>query len=484
MTTPRRIVGVVMVVLILAYAPFLIMSQYLHPLGIHEWDWISGLTWGDTELSWWERMQVWWAAVGGRYSSAAIAGTFTNWYSLGSFRGLVLLLLLITPLALISSLHKLVPGGIGLLIGCLSWMLFLHQLTNVYDSLLRLTCLPIYHLALAGLAGLAVLLWRLFRQAFKPSWQLLLANVLVIFLMGTNELSIVHVLLLLGATAIVSFQSFRRLPPGLLMLCLLAVGSAAFSLSAPGNMARMELYASEISVLKTIGLTLATSIFLLTDWLLDTLLLPATVLVLLLRPYLPVGSAKNLLQRPLLWAASLVLLCPCSLFPLLYGTNGSSLPERIVDVLFLLFVVLFMLFWLSVSEQFKPLHGLQQRSAWLAAAIGVYLCGQVFLGGLSLDRSAEKRQLSRIALIEIRANVGKAYQQLVTGIPQAYDQQMSRVEQDIRACTTDTCWVPRLEATTFFGYDPTYDRMHKDGEYGMVRYLGGSGARMAKYKEE
>lgn len=484
MTASQRTLGTVVLLCILAYAPFLIMSQYLHPLGIHEWDWISGLTWGDAELSWWQRMQIWWAKVGGRYSSAAIAGTFTHWYSLGSFRGLILLLLLLTPLAWVYSLHQLVPGGMGLLMGCLSWGLFLHQLTNVYDSLLRLTCLPIYHLALAGLAALAVLLLRLFQQAFQAGWQLLLANMLVVFLMGTNELSIVHVLLLLGATTIVSFQLFQRLPPGLLLLGLVAVGSAVFSLSAPGNIARMALYASEVSILKTIGLTLATSVFLLTDWLLDTLLLPATVLVLLLRPYFLSEGVRSLLQRPLLWAAGLLLLCPCSLFPLLYGTNGSSLPERIVDVLFLLFAALFICFWLSLWGQLKPLSQPRQQSGWLAAAIGVYLCGQVFLGGLSLDRSAEKRQLSRMALIDIRANAGKAYLQLVTGIPKAYDQQMSGIEQDIRACTTDTCWVPRLEATTFLGYDLTYDRMHKDGEYGMVRYLGGNGARVARYKEE
>ena len=484
MTTTQRIVGVVMVVLILAYAPFLIMSQYLHPLGIHEWDWISGLAWGDVELSWWQRMQIWWTEVGGRYSSAALVGTLPDWYSLGSFRGAVFLLLLITPLALIYALGKLLPGGIGVLVGSICWLLFLHQLTNVYDSLLRATCLPIYHLAVAGFAMLALLLRGWYVQGFKLSWQFFFAVLLVIFLIGTNELSIVHVLLLLGATAMVSFQSLRRLPVGLLLLGLVALCSTVFSLSAPGNIARMELYSASAKLLETVGLTLATSVFLMADWLFDSLLVPATVLILLLRPFFLNISKEGLLQRPHLWAAGIVLLCPSSLFPLLYGTNGSSLPERIVDILFLLFAVLFMLFWLSLAEQFKPLHGLKQRSGWLAAAIGVYLFGQVFFGGLSLDRSAEKRQLSRMALIDIRANAGKAYLQLVTGIPQAYDQQMSRIERDIRTCRTDTCWVPRLEATTFVGYDPTYDRMQKDGEYGLVRHLGGNGARVARYKEE
>lgn len=471
----------------LAYLPFLVSSQYLYPLGIHEWDWISGLAWGDGTESWWERQQIWRHEIGGRHTAAAIFGSLSSWYSLSSFRVSVLLILLLVPFVLWTALRKLLPANLGGSIAAFAWLFFLHQLTNTYDSLLRFTCLPIYLLPVALLALLAVSLQRQYRVGFSMNWKLLIPALLIIVIVGTNELSIVHLFLLLGGCLIAYYLDRKMVPVGggILLGCALLV--AMFALGASGNYNRMELYPDGRSTLEIILLSLGTSIFLIADWCLDSLLLIGTIIILFLQRYFGQKQNLPLLQRPLIWTICLFALLPASLFPLLYATSGSSLPERVVDTLYLLFTIVFFLTALSWQQHlltWPKANGLPQGVRLVLPLLFVYMLGQIFLQGLTIDRSLESRHLSPLRLIQVEANAGKAYQQLLLGVPAQYAQQMREVEEQVKGCTMDTCWINIQVNSDFIGYDPLYDRLHRNGELGMSQYLNGMGSQRVMYKPQ
>lgn len=470
--------------LVLGFLPFLYATQFVYPLSIHEWDWLGHFSGKTSGLNYWQTQQHWYQHTGGRYTSTALLSTLPYWYDLTRFRLAVLLFVLALPLSFIYALMRLTQPVLGFLLGASCWLLFLDQLTNTYDSLLRFTCLPIYHMGftLTFLIGLGW--WRAARRAYPLSWETLGLAVLSFLAVGTNELTLVHVGLLLFLNGGCVFYEKRKLPVIWLIIAAVTLAGSAVALSAPGNFARMELYSVEVSLFKTLGLSVAVSMFLVVEWLTNSLLLPVMLCLSLFYQlffrYRPIA----VFEFPWFWLAGTLVLVPVSLFPLLYGTGGSSLPERVVDLLFLCFSILLFGTALSLQQRWcteKSVPNLSRLGYLAGTVLIVFVIFNLFLGGLSIDRDPSRRRESPLSLVRVEANVGRAYLQIFRGIPQQYAAEMEAMEQQARTCVNQICLVKPLTVPEFIGYDALYDRRWSGGESGQNAYWGLPPKTIVKY---
>ena len=366
--------------------------------------------------------------------------------------------LLFLPICTFVLIRSITNWRTALWLTNLVFLLYLHQLTNVFDSLLRFTCMPIYHGGFMGGALTIAGLWRYTRTGKRaPLW---LALIPAVYTIGSNEISLVH--LLLGVGMLVLTASPDRRKPLYAVLGLLLI-LAAIALLAPGNFNRAEAFGPRASLLETAGLSVATTGFLWGRWLGDSLLLPGLLLTALYGLAFPNRLPK--LQQPRWWLFALVILTPLSLFPLLWGTAGQSLAERIVDLLFLANTLLafgLLLAWLPPMPETRG-QALQRPLLYGCYALALFIILHTFADGLRINRDQRKQANSRLQLIELDANVGQAWMQILDGTAQGYKREQSAILEQVRNCQTDTCRVPALQHTDFIGYDPLYDRLNRSG---------------------
>lgn len=425
-------------------------------------------------MGYWETQAYWYRQDTGRYTSTALLSSLPYWYDLTAFRLVALLDLLLIPLAARWFLRSLLPGPSATTLAALVLALYLHQLSNLYDSLLRFTCMPIYHAGLIGTLLFAGLLIRLLQSPqLKISW---LFGLLVLgaFTIGTNEISLVQVLAIGLGSLSLFFIRGERPPVYLWVIGAVLLLFAAVAVCAPGNFVRLEDYESGGRLLPAAGNALGVSLYLWVSWLADSLLLPAGLLwgLLLVSKRITLGNASAF-GRPLYWVAGLLILTPLSLFPLLYGTGGSSLAERIVDLIFFMNAVLWF-GWISASYQtYGQLLSIDRRLFRLIALpLALFITFHLFADGLSINRETPRAETDFLDLITVDANIGKAWLQLIDGTAARYAQEMEAIGQRVEECRTDTCRVPALQTTDFIGYDPLYDRLQRGGDSRMGKALG------------
>jgi hypothetical protein len=468
--------------LLLAQLPFFLLCFYKYPLGIHEWDWIANWR-GDIELAgvdgYWAMQRYWYDHWQGRYSSTLILSLTPYWYTLARFQWVFAVHLLLLNGAVYYLLRQWFwswPARQVALLALSLMALYLFQLTNVYESLYRLTVVVIYQLGVIGTLLLTGLLARAFRTGQMGPARLAAALFLVAFIPGTNEISLACLHLLLAGLFI--GRKLLRLPiPGWFaaLYAVLLLGTAA-ALAAPGNYVRLEAYpVLPLGIWPALGLSLGVSLYQWATWLSSSLLLPAAVLWLLWQgrstSVIP-GSPRKL--QLALWAALTVLVAPAVLFPFLKTTGGISLPERVVDLLY--FVILFTCLGLSaaytgqgrLSAAAAPSASASEGGGGLRATVfalmACYALAHLFCAGLSLDRSEVLGTRSKLSRIQVQSNIGQAALCLLRGDASRYRDAVRLQFAEAQACPTDTCYLSPLPVQPFAVYDTLYDRRRRQGE--------------------
>lgn len=466
---------------LLAYLPFLLATQFLYPLGAHEWDFIG--KWPD--LGYWETQAYWYKTHTGRYSSTALLTTLPYWYHLTAFRLFALIDLLSIPIAAWWLLRAMLPGRSAILVAAMALLLYLHQLSNPYDSLLRFTCMPIYHAGLVGTLLFAGLLIRQSRASESNRFSGVLILALGAFTIGTNEISLVQLLGITTGALLICHLHARRSCVSLwvLLACLLAC--SVIEVFAPGNFNRAARYEGAGAILPALWQSLAVSLYLWIGWLADSLLLPAGLLWALL-----LASNRQTLGNtfafgpPVYWLVGLCSITPVSLFPLLYATGGHSLAERVVDLTFFLVAILWFgtiaALFAAYRQRLQPKAGIYPR---IAIPLSIFLALHLFADGLGIDRKTPRAEATFFDLIAVDANIGKGWLQLLDGTASGYAREMEKIGRDVERCRTDICRVAPLTAGDFIGYDPLYDRLGRGGDARMGKALGNPTVEWVRYRE-
>lgn len=457
---------------IFAILPFLCLSFYNHPLGVHEWDWISN--WQGTKLpmNFWQEQSHWYTTTMGRFFSTAILSMTDWWYHISLFQSLfaVNLLFIIGLSYLLASefwpfLSRLWQCCIALLIVSL----YLYQSSGVYDTFFRYTSVLTYSLGL----WLSMLSALLIKKALSPTKNkyMLIGSLFLcaIASIGSNEISLISVNVMAVAILFMRFYRHQPIPLWYGLFLLVIFASDLVALTAPGNFQRMDIYGNQPDLIQTTFFTLATSFWLWLDWLGDGLLL----LFILL--WLPLGwqcrqQDNSLFTDPFIWLICSILIVPLALFPLLLGTFNTSLPERIVDLLF------FTICWTSLGfcQSILNRYGHDQnfvfynQPTWII--IASFFTFQLFFSGIQINRE-EKNSPEKWDLISIQSNIGIAYKSLLDDSARKYDQAMRLQYSILTTCPDRICKVnPPLNPPVLL-YETLSDRRTQKGDPFMGSYF-------------
>lgn len=454
---------------LLALSPILFLCFFNHPLGTHEWDWISNWGGTTTHLNFWEEQFLWYSTVGGRYTSNAFLSTTCSWYSLATFRivfvGNLFFLGLITSWLLKQVFIFLRPLQCAFL-GMVVVVVYIASLTNVYESIYRFTVVAIYQLGLMGNLLAAGLLIRLREPSFALRRDHILLLLVIFLTAGTNEISLC--LLYLSLLAYAGSKRIMKQPlPKIywLWVGVLLLGSI-LAIGAPGNYARMAFMGVEPDLVKSIFLTMGASGYLWLKWMSNTLLIPLTIVAfpLFLR-YRKQLQLSGLFQWPVLWLLALLTLVPLALLPLFFSAGMSTFPERIVDLLFFVFQCCYWGLVISIFLYFDArLPFKSPFPSLLVLGMSIYIVLRLFVGELSFNRDQKSAFNSYFDRIEVSANLGKAWLTILKGEPQIYSQAVMNQYTTIGNCDDEICLVSPPPVFPFGIYDPMYDRRSKDGD--------------------
>ena len=372
----------------------------------------------------------------GRFASTALLSTIPYWYTLSLARTVVLGLHLLLGISLYSLFYSCVRDRRVSIVGTVTLLaLYVSQLSNPYDSLYRITGLFIYQTGLIGTLVLANLLWR---------GKLMAALPVVLLTAGTNEISLLHVGLLVGGYLMVVPRSLKS-AKGMALISV-ALLSAYAALAAPGNWVRAELYLAEaVSIPQALGLAVASGVYLLLSWVSSTTLLPVLLLASAFLPRVELSRRQRLITF-----GTALLLPILSVLPVVVATRGQSLPEGIADWQ-IVPVTLLLGLWVASFPRF-PLSA--KPSLVLATFVG---CANLF-GGLRIDRDRSGPARSATERIVIDAPPGAAWLQLGAGKIHRYSESVERQYDAIARCRQTPCYVPATSKESNFLYDGSYDR--------------------------
>jgi Family of unknown function (DUF6056) len=455
-------------------------AGYNHPLGMHEWDWISNNYGRLDHLDFWQEQLWWYQQVMGRYTSTAIHAITDSWYTLGRFRAVFVLMILGFCLAAFYFMRNFsaTKSNAALLACGLIWVYF-DGLTGVYDSVFRFSGILTYQL---GVVMMLLFFGLLLSQcAQKTSWKTVLLLLLAAALPGVNEpctfTSNWILLLILGFR----FYHHERIDGWLQAVVMVFWAGTAVAILAPGNYVRMDHYGQETQWVKLFLTTAGLMGYQVSHWLANTLLVPMTLLAapLLLTKTDAARNHAVMFRYPSLWVLGIVGALFLTFFPLLLGTHGKAYPERVVDVLFVFFSIGWWGFWQSMALRYP------MQIAW-PKAVSMLLFGyvvlQTWLGGSTINRD-NKQASSKLEILQITAPAGQIAVDLASGRMHQYDAQMQAQYRtlDQHPSGQDTCWVDRPTITPPALYDRDSDRRQKaEGEPFMGSYWG-KGVKVVKY---
>ncbi|HVG29548.1 MAG TPA: DUF6056 family protein [Pyrinomonadaceae bacterium] len=280
----------------------------------------------------------------------------------------------------------------------------------------------------------------------------LMLFVLIGFVAGLNELSIIFLASVFASVIIFHFARFRKLhAPGLALL-LVCVAFAAATFFAPGNFVRIRETKTEFHPAEIASGSVGLTIYLLVELLSASPLVPASVLYLSF-----LHANRERLAAPLALLAGVrwwwvlaalacaVTLANAALFAAV-GVGANSLPFRVKNV-YVYSIALGWLFLLTALFVDLARRGVEFRlPAWAARALAAFvalflLTGfELKLGGASIPGAGRLQQaFSAISTGSVSTN---AYLDLLTGRAGRYRAQSEERERLLREATGDAVEFP------------------------------------------
>lgn len=480
-----------LILIILVWLPFLWLSFYNVPIGMHEWDWMTREA-GQLPLNWFDTQKVIYTEVMGRYTSNAVLSLTHIWCTLSSFRYFFLLwqfAWVVTLFYLVKHLFR--PSSILLTVlttFCIH-VIYLTNLEDVYDSMYRYTGLLTYQLGFILACWALVLIIRAGNQEKGKHIIKLLAMLLLMLCIGTNEISMV----LCGVTTGIIFlfeyrnRNKNRTFSHLDMLIILAC--CAIVILSPANSIRMDSEHGTLPIGKWMMTTLGATLYLWTDWLATSKLILISVLIMPLLARATLSSSSQLIfgnVKP--WLYLLILYVPATMSMLLFATGSNAFPERVVDHLFIHVVIIWFGLLFALSNKYKLYTTVQQLQSNLiikSAYWGVvlFVLFNIFGDGLSVNRNDTLNKDHYIELIRIRSDISNAWGILLNGDAKAYYNQSIEQLEMLKLCDTDTCICNKPKILPAQLYDAMSDRRNRGGD-SYIGYYFNPKIRRVKYHNE
>lgn len=460
------------------FLPIFLLAFFNHPQSIHDWDWV--VKFGKVDYTFWQHQVHHYQELSGRYFTTFLLGLTPYWFSLTAYKFFPILLTLSTFLGLsylIGSISKHISKRQVTLFSLLLLLLWFTGLSGMFEMVFTLSSGFQY-----WSACILFLFWLgLFLRVEKArnTWKMLVLLILTIAINSSNEINMLLLNLSLLIYAIHTFTKHKKLPKWLILLGVVALASSLLMVTAPANFKRIDTYPGSRNVLFALGFSIPVMIQNFITWLVNTPILALSIL--LWRPIKNVLSTINFTifeKNKLQWILGTTL--ALQYFPLallFYASGPNSLPERIIDVLYLQFILCWFLVLGFLIKNYSP--KIQwSLPAFLEIGLAVYIFLFVLFNPLKINRTMEAPSdlsLSSITqLISIDNNFGQAWLSIIDGSAVNYHQSNLANYELLKKCEDQKCYLPKPERRPPLLYQDIFDRRNRtDGEHNMSWYFNG-----------
>ena len=153
-------------------------------------------------------------------------------------------------------------------------------------------------------------------------------------------------------------------------------------------------------------------------------------------------------QHPFLVFAGLLFFQIISLTLLFWSLGDEALPERVMDLIFLIslpVLVLFIQSLLFVAVEKKYISLDFQIHDIIKIAGFSFIVFHLFFNGLNIDRSdGAKKAATYISILHTKSNIGNAYLEILNGNAQAFNKEQYEMYELVKSCSEEICTLPRL----------------------------------------
>jgi len=245
--------------------------------------------------------------------------------------------------------------------------------------------------------------------------------------------------------------------------------SSAFifiALFSPANFERHDAYNSDISFFKLVFLAFSTSVFNFTGWLVNGNIIIGFLLLISLLSDEKIPALSFLKVKNKFFISGLIISLIIGNSMLVFSTNGMSLAERVVDHLFLYFLIgVFIILLLNLNDEagfLKRVSGKLENKFIKYSLVVVFILTS-FIQGLNLDRKDNSIK-NYFSLIKTSSNIGNAWLAILDGTVFDYNKEMNEQYIILEKCVSDTCIVKKPKHTHDFLYFMKADR--RNTKYG------------------
>lgn len=434
-------------IVLLTILPFFIISFYNHPSA-------DDFCFADNynSLGYWQTQLHYYNNWTGRYMATAlltISPVDYNW--LLDYKLLPIFLIMLFGVSIYIFISKLLPNAIlkdRLLLSFFILFLYMFKAPTMSESFYWMSASITYQVA----SILSLLLFSLVLHLQKQKgvikiYYTLLGAMLCVAIVGSNEISMMLLLIVLFLWLVIRSYLRRELDKSLLVLLLVSMVASAIVVLAPGNMVRMaekpEKFQLGYSIFKSLNYTFHSIIL---KWLPITILLVLFFIDLLNRIS---GNIRSRYQLPkislfhiLLWAVFLFSVMALSFFPSFWSQGGHP-PLRAINVIYLLYI------FGGMALVFMSIIYLQNHNFKIPKPLFAYklILGLFILGFMVLKTN----------------NIKKVYADLFKGTAYQYHLEMEERYAQLRSCVSDSCMVSPLQhkPATIFAFDLVPDSSYE-----------------------
>lgn len=411
--------------------PFIVLCLFLYPHSDDYWSVIFLKKYG-----FWQSQVEWYYAWFGRYTMVFImnihAVLFTNGYE-----WMYKIYPLIAINGIIGSIYFLLRTLYRELLPTIKywqwslWLLFifLYKAPKISESLYWMVAVVNYTYAFPCILLFFSLLFRYFFEEHYKNYKIfLLLCFLIIFIIGLSEVSMFIFILLFCSFIFLFIIHNKKIPPvQIIMMIMLVLCCSLVVIKAPGNSIRTSMYIRNslpthdllFSVKSSIKLAVSYVFF---EWFRDSVLPWVSLLFVAFNH----EYVKKLKDHPIFRSHPLILafiswsIIVAAFFPG-YWSMGGPLPERAINLIYLLFLVLYF-FNLQNFLIFLNKHHL--------------------LTVFSSSKLISSIAMIMILLLMTRENgIKTAVMDLISGDAKIYESEMQIRITELRACKSDTCVV-------------------------------------------
>lgn len=457
------------------FLPFIVIAFFNHPVGIHDWDLAS--FYALIDLPFFESQKYIYDNYTGRYMTTLVQRTIPYWFSINTFKAVPLVLFVAFFFTLSYFWQSFATKQGKTTFALLLITMFLVGLSGIFEMVYLLSgSLQYFMGCIFSLLWLS-LLFSMFKQ-YSLSKMLILC-LLTFMINGCNEINLLLLNIILGAAVLYTFILNKKEKKWLLIVLVVSVLSALLEVSAPSNFVRLEIGSSNGSkdILFAFLFSFPALAQSLISWFANTPI--ALITLLVWQPLLKVSARLNweiLEKKNIQWLSLLLFFSQWfPLFFLLFASGVGSLPERVIDVLYLHFLIGWLLLIIAIQKNYPALHKCQLP---LTLKNGLVICTFIFIlfNRITINRDiGVPAQLNVSTLsnyFDINNNVGTAYLDLMSNRASTYNTTCLENYKLLQTCNTDTCYINAPKNTPTTLYQKHFDRRYyPEGEYFMAWYF-------------